>query len=373
MTLPALVIDFGARQVPVYLGNDLISNADMLATHISGQRVVIVTQKNIADLHLKKLMGALGKFQCDVIMLPAGEHHKSLTEWQKILDTMIELRHDRTTTLIAFGGGVIGDITGFAAACYLRGVNYLQIPTTLIAQVDAAIGGKTAVNHPQGKNLVGVFYQPRCVITDVALLLTLPDREYYAGFAEVVKYGLAFDRDFFQWLEQNVTQLLARSPVALQYAVATSIRIKAQIVMQDEHDHDLRNLLNFGHTLGHALETASDYQKLLHGEAVAIGMLLAARLSTTLHHFPQVDVVRVKNLLMALHLPVRTELPSAEKLLSLLQRDKKVRAGKVKFILLTAIGSAIQSTDVTAEDIQYLYRAATVRERHDTLAGSDAP
>lgn len=354
MIAPTLQMEFGARQVPVYLGHDLITHSAILSRHIHGQHVVIVTQENIAALHLAKLHSALGDFHCDTILLPAGEQHKNLTQWQKILDTLVELQQDRSVTLIALGGGVVGDITGFAAACYLRGVHYLQIPTTLIAQVDAALGGKTAVNHPAGKNLVGVFYQPQCVIADINLLQTLPDREYFAGFAEVIKYGLAFDYDFFVWLEQNVAALVSKAPAELLYAVRKSAQIKAQVVTQDEHDHGLRNFLNFGHTIGHVLETYGDYQKLLHGEAVALGMLLASRLSVQLQGLPQASVDRVKKLLSAFHLPVTIELPPLSDLMELLQRDKKVRAGKMKFILLSAIGSALQTTAVTAADIETL-------------------
>lgn len=348
-------LQFDKRQVPVYIGQGIFNDSNLLASHIHGPRVMIVTQQVIADLYLEKLRQALPQ-QVTVVLLPEGEQYKELSAWQKILDNLIQLQHDRTTTLIALGGGVIGDMTGFAAACFLRGVNYLQIPTTLIAQVDAAIGGKTAINHALGKNLIGVVYQPQCVIADMDLLASLPDREYRAGFAEVVKHGVAFDQDFFYWLEENAEDLISKSPAALLYAIYMSVKIKGQIVTQDEQDNGIRNLLNFGHTLGHALETAGNYQQLLHGEAVAIGMVLAAKLSAQLNGLSVIAVTRLINLLKNLGLPVQIDLPPLAELLIILQRDKKIRAGKLHFILLATIGDALKTAQVSIADLENLWQ-----------------
>jgi 3-dehydroquinate synthase len=360
MIYQTIQLNFAKHTVPVYLGQAIFNDTELLARHIHGPRVVIVTQQNIADLYVEKLLLALSTRQCDVVLLPAGEQHKNLAAWQSILDNLIQLNHDRTTTLLALGGGVIGDVTGFAAACYQRGVKYLQIPTTLIAQVDAAIGGKTAVNHALGKNLIGAVYQPQCVIADVDLLLTLPSRELSAGLAEVVKHGVAFDADFFHWLENNATALNAKSADALLYAVAQSIKIKGQIVTQDEYDTGIRNLLNFGHTLGHALETAGGYQQLLHGEAVAVGMVLAAKLSARLTGLSLNVIARLENLLMSLGLPVQTNLPPLAEVLAILQRDKKIRAGTLQFILLKKIGEAQRTAQVTTADIESLWRSQEI-------------
>jgi 3-dehydroquinate synthase len=349
-----LHLQFAQRKVPVYIGQGIFNNPDLLLVHIHGPRVVIVTQQNIADLYLESLRMALSQVQCEAVILPNGEQHKTIYSWQCILDHLIQMQHDRSTTLIALGGGVIGDVTGFAAACYQRGINYLQIPTTLIAQVDAAIGGKTAVNHALAKNQIGAIYQPQCVLADITLLQTLPARELSAGFAEVVKHGVAFDADFFEWLENNVAALITKSPPALLHAVYMSAKIKGQIVIQDEHDNGLRHLLNFGHTFGHALEAAGKYQQLLHGEAVALGMMLAAKLSVQLSGLSHQAMTRLQLLLQALALPVTIELPPFTELLTLLQRDKKIRAGTLSFILLSALGRAIKTTRVTTADIANL-------------------
>jgi 3-dehydroquinate synthase len=341
-----ITLSFEQRQVPVYIGQHIFHDKTLLATHIHGPRVLIVTQQNIALHHLEKLLAALTHVQCDVVYLPAGEEHKQLSAWQHILDNLLQKQHDRTTTLIAFGGGIVGDVTGFAAACYQRGIHYLQIPTTLIAQVDAAIGGKTAVNHPLGKNMIGVVYQPQCVIADIDLLKTLPPREFAAGLAEVIKHGMAFDSEFFCWLEQNTTALLAQDPAALLHAVWMSVKIKGEIVTQDEYDNGLRHLLNFGHTFGHALETAGSYQKLLHGEAVALGMVLATRLSTQLGILASPLEERLTNLLQRFDLPVQIALPELKELMAIMSLDKKVRAGKLHFILLSALGVAIKSAAI---------------------------
>jgi 3-dehydroquinate synthase len=354
MIYQTLHLTFSHRAVPVYIGQSIFNDPLLLAAYIHGPRVLIITQQVIADLYLATLQLALPDKQCDVLILPAGEQCKDIAAWQSILDCLIQSQHDRSTTLLALGGGVVGDVTGFAAACYMRGVNYIQIPTTLIAQVDAAIGGKTAVNHALAKNLIGTVYQPQCVIADIDLLKTLPPRELSAGLAEVVKHGCAFDENFFHWLENHADALVAKSADALLYAVYQSAKIKGQIVTQDEHDHGIRNLLNFGHTLGHALETASDYQQLLHGEAVAIGMVLATQLSVQVAGLPASVLTRLQNVLQALGLPIQMALPPVAQLLTILQRDKKIRAGTLQFILLKQLGEAFRTATVTGADIEKL-------------------
>lgn len=323
------------QRYPVYLGENIFAERALLAAHIHGQQVMIVTQEKIAALYLPSLLPALQAYQCDVWYLPDGEPHKNIIQWQNLLDQLIG-RHERSTTLIALGGGVVGDLTGFAAACFQRGVNYLQIPTTLIAQVDAALGGKTAINHPRGKNLLGAFYQPQAVITDIALLSSLPEREYLAGLAEVIKYGLIYDAEFFCWLEKNMVALRARDKQALLYAVMQSVSTKAHIVGIDEHDHGLRQILNFGHTFGHALETQGHYQTLLHGEAVAIGMAMATQLSL----LAAAEQARILALLCAAGFKLTVPISESENFVSLMRRDKKVRAGKINLVLLQKIGQA---------------------------------
>ncbi len=351
MIAHTISLSLGESSYPIYVGQQIFSDLTLLLRHIHGKQVFVVTQEKLVP-YIALLQAALASYQCDFFYLPDGEQFKTLAQWQKILETLIQNNHERSTTLIAFGGGVVGDITGFAAACYQRGVNYLQIPTTLIAQVDAAIGGKTAVNHPSGKNRIGAFHQPQCVIVDIDLLKTLPEREYVAGLAEVIKYGLIYDTHFFNWLEENRAALLARNTKALLHAVHTSAHIKSQIVSQDERDQDLRNVLNFGHTFGHALEVLGNYQRWLHGEAVAMGMMLATRLSGDLGLLSRQDVTRIVNCLHAYGFASPSVLPPATDILKAMQHDKKVRDGKINFILLTAIGRAEKIATVTKVQLQ---------------------
>jgi 3-dehydroquinate synthase len=342
----------GAHSYPVYVGQNIFATPSILATHIHGKQILIVTQEILAANYLPQLRAALPGYQLDVFLLPDGEQYKNLEQWQHILDVLFHAGHERSTTLIALGGGVVGDITGFAAACYQRGVNYIQIPTTLIAQIDAAIGGKTAVNHPQGKNMIGAFHQPQCVIADVNLLQTLPMREYIAGLAEMIKYGLICDVDFFNWLEASREALLARQADVLLRAIHTCVSIKARIVSEDERDQGRRNLLNFGHTFGHALEAAGNYQQFLHGEAVAIGMAMATVLSGNLGLIQQTDVLRVINFLEELGFQLTEQLPSAGQLMQLMRRDKKVQDGRLNFILLTALGRAEKNAAVSDAELE---------------------
>jgi 3-dehydroquinate synthase len=343
-------LDLANQSCPIYLGTNIYAATKLLRAHIVGHQVMVVTQEKIAEWYLDSLRKALAEYQCDIIFLPEGEQYKTLLQWQKIMDYLLEKNHERATTLIALGGGVVGDITGFAAACYQRGVNYIQIPTTLIAQVDAAIGGKTGVNHASGKNMIGAFHQPQCVITDITVLDTLPQREYIAGLAEIIKYGLIADAKFFAWLEQHIAALLARDKNVLLQAIHTCIHHKVAIVKQDAHDIGIRNILNFGHTFGHALETIGSYESLLHGEAVAIGMLLAAKLSARLNWITVTDSERIEQLLCAAGLLQTLEFPPAADFLRLMRQDKKVLGGKLNLILLKTIGQAFK-TSVTEQEI----------------------
>jgi 3-dehydroquinate synthase len=341
---------------PIYIGSQLFANSEalgkILLPHLAGHQVMIVTQENIAAHYLPILQHILQAYECHVVTVPAGEQHKGINAWLDILNALVLHAHERSTTLIALGGGMVGDMTGFAAACYLRGVRYIQIPTTLVAQVDAAIGGKTAVNHPSGKNMIGAFYHPHCVISDIAVLNTLPEREYRAGLAEVIKYGLIRDAAFFQWLEENMLKLLRREEAALLYAVCACSRIKTEIVFVDDNDEGLRNILNFGHTFGHALEVANVYQGVLHGEAVAQGMYLATLLSADLGWLAMDAVSRVKDLLIEVGLlDISIHFPSPVEFIALMRRDKKVRESRLHFILLQSIGCAVMTNEVTEEQL----------------------
>ncbi len=362
-SLQTIYVNLPEIRYPIYIGEHIYNSADILLPHIRGQQVVIVSQQNIAHHHLAKLKEVLAIKQCDVFLLPEGEAAKNIQEWQKIIDHLLLNQHERTTTLIAFGGGIVGDMTGFAAACYQRGVNYIQIPTTVIAQVDAAIGGKTGINHAQGKNMLGAFHQPQCVIADVALLSTLPQREFNAGFAEVIKYGLLCDIEFFIWLENNALSLLQRDKDALCYAIHRCAAMKAAIVAQDEKENGVRSLLNLGHTFGHALEVATAYRTLLHGEAVAWGMLMAAELSCKLKWITADDVSRIAFLLNHFHLlhPVTLQ-PSATALLNYMKSDKKVRNGNINLVLLKKMGEAIKVGDVQESEILQVIEAILTRQ-----------
>ncbi len=371
ITIP---VELGTRSYPIYIGQRLLTRPEILLRHITGKQVMIVTQANIPSTYLTVLQSILNQYQCDVFLLPDGEQHKNITYWQKIMDALLHHQHDRTTTLIALGGGVVGDITGFAAACYQRGVNYIQIPTTLIAQVDAAIGGKTAVNHAQGKNMIGAFYQPQCVISDIGTLTTLPSREYVAGLAEIIKYGLICDADFFAWLETHAADLLAKDPDTLLQAIYHSAQIKAAIVSQDEKENGQRALLNLGHTFGHAIEAACNYQGILHGEAVAIGILMAAELSAEFGWLARTDVARISNLLNVMSLGKQTYLPTPPQLMQWMQQDKKTCEGKIHFILLKAIGHAEKTSNVTTEQISRAIEQTSWAQvlRHQTTEISTA-
>ncbi|MGE0079958.1 MAG: 3-dehydroquinate synthase [Thiohalomonadaceae bacterium] len=350
--MKTLRVELGERSYPIYIGSGLLGRTELLAPHIRGRQVLVVTNETVAPLYLEKLNAGLGDYQVDSLVLPDGEAYKTLGTLNSVFDRLLERRFDRRCTLVALGGGVIGDLTGFAAACYQRGVAFIQVPTTLLSQVDSSVGGKTGVNHPLGKNMIGAFHQPRCVIADTDTLNTLDDRQLRAGLAEVIKYGLINDPEFFRWLEANLDRLLARDPEALAYAIERSCRDKAAIVAEDETESGARALLNLGHTFGHAIETGMGYGAWLHGEAVATGMLLAAQLSQRLGWIGAADTARVHGLLSRAGLPVKapTDLDS-RRFLELMAVDKKVQDGQLRLVLLKGIGHSVVTAEASTADI----------------------
>lgn len=336
----------GERSYPIYIGQDILSKADLIEPYVEGTQVMIVSNDTVAPLYLEKIKKTFAKFDCHSVILPDGEQYKNLTELNTIFDALLTAKFDRSCTLVALGGGVVGDMTGFAAASYQRGVNFIQIPTTLLAQVDSSVGGKTGVNHPKGKNMIGAFHQPRCVIADIDTLNTLDDNQLSAGIAEVIKYGLIRSTPFIDWLEKNIPKILARDAEALTYAIEFSCRCKAEIVAADEKEGGVRALLNLGHTFGHAIETSSGYGKWLHGEAVATGMLMAADLSMRIGNITQKDVDRVDNLLDMAMLPTRAPYHmDYEHFIELMAVDKKARAGKINLVLFRALGDAMVTNE----------------------------
>ncbi|WP_435102940.1 3-dehydroquinate synthase [Arhodomonas sp. AD133] len=340
-------VDLSERSYSIAIGADVLSS-DLLPRHLAGDQVLVVTNETVAPLHLDRLLHALGERHVETLTLPDGERFKSVATLERIYDHLIEARFDRSCTLIALGGGVIGDITGFAAATYQRGVSYIQVPTTLLAMVDSSVGGKTGVNHPQGKNMIGAFHQPRLVLADTRTLDTLPDREFRAGLAEVVKYGVIQDYAFFQWLERHLDDVLARNPEALAHVIEQSCRDKARVVAADERESGQRALLNLGHTFGHAIETATGYSEWLHGEAVAAGMCMAAWMSVRQGWMAQTAFERIRGLLEATGLPTRPPAIPPERFRSLMAVDKKAKQGRLRLVLLEGIGNAVV-TDNFAE------------------------
>ncbi|MGZ8215715.1 3-dehydroquinate synthase [Methylomagnum sp.] len=336
-----LTVSLAERSYPIYIGQDLLRSRDILSRHIDSSQVLIVTNETVAPLYLDRVLDNLRDKQVSTVVLPDGEEYKTIGSAMAVFDELLRLKFNRNAHLIALGGGVVGDLTGFAAACYQRGVPFLQIPTTLLAQVDSSVGGKTAVNHPHGKNMIGAFYQPKCVIADTATLDTLAGRELSAGLAEIIKYGLIRDPEFFGWLEQNMEALIGRDPVALTHAIERSCWNKAEVVAADEKETGERATLNLGHTFGHAVETGLGYGEALHGEAVAIGMCQAADLSRRLGWLSEADVDRIVAILQRARLPV-TPPPSldADSYLEHMAVDKKNLEGKLRLILLEKIGKA---------------------------------
>jgi 3-dehydroquinate synthase len=341
-----LVVELGARSYPIYIGEGLLTRAELLRPHIAGRQVMIVTNETVAPLYLREAQAALAGWQCHSVVLPDGERYKTWEILNRIFDSLLMSQCDRSVTLVALGGGVVGDMAGFAAACYQRGVPFIQIPTTLLAQVDSSVGGKTGINHPLGKNMIGAFHQPQCVLIDTATLATLPDRELSAGLAEVIKYGLIRDVAFLGWLETNIEGLLRRDAVLLAEAIERSCRNKAAVVAADEREGGERALLNLGHTFGHAIETGMGYGAWLHGEAVAAGMCMAAALSVRLGWLAQSDLARVESLLQRAGLPLRA--PAAldpERMQELMAVDKKAYGGRIRLVLLQALGKAVVTAD----------------------------
>lgn len=349
--MQTLTVDLGDRSYPIQIGQGLLSQ-QLLAPYIKGRQVMVVSNETVAPLYLNQLKQQLDGFQVDTSILPDGEQFKDLSHVNSIFDALLEKRHNRTTTLIALGGGVVGDMTGFAAACYQRGVAFIQVPTTLLSQVDSSVGGKTGVNHPLGKNMIGAFHQPQLVVADTDVLGSLPERELSAGLAEVIKYGLIHDLVFLQWLEENMERLRAREPEALAYAIYRSCEIKAEIVAQDERESGMRALLNLGHTFGHAIETDRGYGDWLHGEAVGAGTLMAADLSARLGWLSQQDLDRVRRLLEASGLPVKPPVEmTPERFKSLMAVDKKVLDGQLRLVLLKALGQGVVTSDFPTEQL----------------------
>lgn len=345
--MQVLTVNLDDRSYPIYIGEALLSQSELLTKHIRGRQVCVVTNDRVAPLYLDNLCAALATYQVSQVILPDGESHKTLEVWAGIFDTLLEERHNRTTTLIALGGGVVGDMTGFAAACYQRGVDFIQIPTTLLSMVDSSVGGKTGVNHLLGKNMIGAFYQPQCVLADISLLSTLPARELSAGIAEIIKYGLISDYDFFVWLENNIDALMRGDVLALSYAVQRSCENKAAVVAQDEREGGLRAILNLGHTFGHAIETAQGYGNWLHGEAVAAGMAMAADLSWRRGAISAAELTRIIDLLTRANLPTKAPADmSPEQFMELMGVDKKVLDGRLRLVLLESMGKAITTSDI---------------------------
>lgn len=350
--MPTLSVELGARSYPIYIEHGLLDNAALLREHIRGRQVLVVSNETVAPLYLPRLRAALqDDLRLTEVILPDGEQYKTLATLEQIFDAALAEGHDRGTTVVALGGGVVGDMAGFAAACYQRGVAFLQIPTTLLAQVDSSVGGKTAVNHPLGKNMIGAFYQPQAVFIDTQVLESLPPREYAAGLAEVVKYGVLCDRDFYAWLEREREPLLQRDPAVLAHAIERSCAAKARIVAADEREGGQRALLNLGHTFAHAIEAGQGYGTWLHGEAVAAGMVLAARLSAQRGWISGVEVEGLVDWLQAMGLPVEPPEMPLDTWLGHMARDKKVIDGKLRLILLRAIGEAVIVDDVSAAEL----------------------
>lgn len=353
-----MTVDLADRSYPIYIGENLLDKSQLLQAHIAGRQVCIVTNETVAPLYLSTLISCLDAYQIDTVVLPDGESHKTLETVNHIFDGLLQARHNRTTTLIALGGGVVGDMTGFAAACYQRGVGFIQIPTTLLAMVDSSVGGKTGVNHPMGKNMIGAFYQPHCVIADIFVLRSLPARELSAGIAEIIKYGLIADYSFFEWLEANMDALVAGNPETLAHAVERSCLNKATVVTEDERESGIRAILNFGHTFGHAIETAQGYGNWLHGEAVAAGMAMAADLSFRRGAISAFELGRIKTLLQRANLPIKAPADmTPEQFLHLMGIDKKVLDGRLRLVLLASLGTAVVTSDIDIDLLMQTFAA----------------
>jgi 3-dehydroquinate synthase len=340
-----LRVELAQRSYPILIGSGLLQSKALLDEHVPGRDSVLVTNSVVGPLYAERLRAALHGRRIIEVVLPDGEQHKTLASASRVFDVLIANRVGRDAIVLALGGGVIGDLAGFVAACYQRGIGFVQIPTTLLAHVDSSVGGKTAVNHPGGKNMVGAFYQPLAVVADTDTLNTLPDRELRSGLAEIIKYGLAYDAVFFDWLEANLDALLSRSSEALSYAIHRSCEIKAQVVALDEREQGERALLNLGHTFGHAIESATGYTQWLHGEAVATGLLIAADMSQRMGVLPANVVERLRALLQRAGLPLDAPRIGAMRAMDYMRVDKKVQAGRIRLVLLQGLGHAVLSGD----------------------------
>lgn len=356
-----LTVELGARSYPILIGSGLLGSSGLLDPYLAGRDVLIVTNEIVAPLYLDPLQNLLPNCQVNTVALPDGESTKTLETVNRVFDALVAHGYGRDCILLTLGGGVVGDIGGFAAASYQRGVDYLQVPTTLLAQVDSSVGGKTGVNHPGGKNLIGAFHQPRCVVSDTNTLKTLADRELSAGLAEVVKYGLIADAELLTWLESEADALLQRDPDHLHHIVCRCCEIKAAIVAADECEHGQRALLNLGHTFGHAIERCTGYGEWLHGEAVAAGIMMAAAFSERLGRIEAVDTKRVRNLLSRLRLPVDPPQVDPCEFLAAMGLDKKVLAGNIHLVLLDALGAASVTADYPSHELVDLLSAQLIR------------
>jgi 3-dehydroquinate synthase len=344
--MESLRVALGSRSYPIHIGSGLLERADLYLPYLAGGGVAVITNDKVAPLYLAKVKAALQLAGVADIVVPDGEQAKGWQTLERVFDALLAARVGRDGLIVALGGGVVGDLAGFAAAVYQRGIDFVQVPTTLLAQVDSSVGGKTAINHARGKNMIGAFHQPRAVIADVTTLDTLPERELRAGLAEVIKHGLALDEPFTRWLEGSMEQLVARDRAALSYAVRRSCELKAAIVADDERESGARALLNFGHTFGHAIEAGTGYGAWLHGEAVAAGMVMASELSQRIGNIQKADVARVRDLLRRAGLPVAGPALTPERMLELMAVDKKAAKGQIRFIVLDAVGKAALRGDL---------------------------
>jgi len=354
-------VDLSERSYPILIGNGLLHQQGLLDPYVENRDVLIVTNESIAPLYLEPVKQLLGERKLSVVILPDGEDHKNLATLNTIFDQLVAERFNRDCILITLGGGVVGDMGGFAAAAWQRGVDFIQIPTTLLAQVDSAVGGKTAVNHEGGKNLIGAFHQPRCVLADTDTLKTLPDRELSAGLAEVVKYGLIWDADMFAWLEDSTGKLLNRDADCLTHAIRRSCEIKAEVVAADEREKGQRALLNLGHTFGHAIERCAGYGTWLHGEAVAAGMVMAAKFSQRLGWIDAADVSRIEDLLVRLALPIEPPPLDPQAFYDAMTLDKKVSGGQIRLVLLRSIGEAELTAEYPSHELLDLIREQFIK------------
>lgn len=339
-------VDLKNHAYPIYIGSGCLTNLDIIHPYVNGKQVMVVSNETIAPLYMEKFLGSLVGIECEKVILPDGEEFKNLQTLNNIFDGLLNNNFGRQCVLVALGGGVIGDMTGFAAACYQRGVDFIQVPTTLLAQVDSSVGGKTGVNHALGKNMIGAFHQPVVVLSDTDTLDTLDDRQLIAGLAEVIKYGLINDSGLYDWLDANMNKLLSRDKGALAYIIEQSCLNKARVVESDEKENNIRAILNLGHTFGHAIETMTAYTQWLHGEAVAVGMLMAAEMSCKLGWLHSLDVDRIRNLLVSAKLPVTIPKDmSPLKMVEVMGLDKKVLDNKIRLVLLKSIGEAVITDD----------------------------